>query len=219
MPSVVQTVQAVAHANQKFTPSRRTAYLPDHLLHFFSLVRTSRLGPNPFPGTRRTARWQRDFEAGTWIIHLKRLRHPLTGSTRWVEFDGTSVTRKVWVAMPGLKSSRPMAPPAKSRASPFAPTTRNPANGVSIGPTAKMALSARPPSANSTMDAANFAFRKTPTAGPFSFVTFGRTSCPTPAHFEQSFSAYLSRFTISARSFPIPLRQARLAASHRLCHD
>jgi hypothetical protein len=37
-----------------------------------------------------------DFEIGTWKIHLKRLQHPLTGSTTWVEFDGTSVTRKVW---------------------------------------------------------------------------------------------------------------------------
>jgi len=37
-----------------------------------------------------------DFELGTWKIHLKRLLHPLTGSTTWVEFDGTSVTRKVW---------------------------------------------------------------------------------------------------------------------------
>jgi len=37
-----------------------------------------------------------DFEAGTWTIHLKRLVHPLTGSHTWVEFDGTSVTRKVW---------------------------------------------------------------------------------------------------------------------------
>src|SRR6266478_5633223 len=37
-----------------------------------------------------------DFELGTWKIHLKRLVHPLTGSTTWVEFDGTSVTRKVW---------------------------------------------------------------------------------------------------------------------------
>ena len=27
---------------------------------------------------------------------MKRLVHPLTGSTTWVEFDGTSVTRKVW---------------------------------------------------------------------------------------------------------------------------
>jgi hypothetical protein len=37
-----------------------------------------------------------DFELGTWKIHLKKLLHPLTGSTAWVEFDGTSVTRKVW---------------------------------------------------------------------------------------------------------------------------
>jgi hypothetical protein len=37
-----------------------------------------------------------DFEAGSWKIHLKRLLHPLTGSTTWVEFDGTSVTRKLW---------------------------------------------------------------------------------------------------------------------------
>jgi hypothetical protein len=37
-----------------------------------------------------------DFEIGSWRIHLKRLLHPLTGSTTWVEFDGTSVTRKIW---------------------------------------------------------------------------------------------------------------------------
>lgn len=37
-----------------------------------------------------------DFEVGSWKIHLKKLLHPLTGSTTWVEFDGTSVTRKVW---------------------------------------------------------------------------------------------------------------------------
>jgi hypothetical protein len=37
-----------------------------------------------------------DFETGSWKIHLKKLLHPLTGSTAWVEFDGTSVTQKVW---------------------------------------------------------------------------------------------------------------------------
>jgi hypothetical protein len=37
-----------------------------------------------------------DFEIGTFKIHLKRLLHPLTGSTEWTEFDGTTVTRKVW---------------------------------------------------------------------------------------------------------------------------
>ncbi|MET0595054.1 MAG: hypothetical protein ABW133_20310, partial [Polyangiaceae bacterium] len=37
-----------------------------------------------------------DFEVGTWKTHLKRLVHPLTGSTTWVEYDGTSTVRKVW---------------------------------------------------------------------------------------------------------------------------
>jgi hypothetical protein len=37
-----------------------------------------------------------DFELGSWNIHLKKLLHPLTGSTNWIEFDGTSVTRKMW---------------------------------------------------------------------------------------------------------------------------
>jgi hypothetical protein len=37
-----------------------------------------------------------DFEIGTWKTHLKRLQGPLTGSTTWVEYEGTTVVRKVW---------------------------------------------------------------------------------------------------------------------------
>jgi len=37
-----------------------------------------------------------DFEIGTWKTHLKRLLHPLTGSNTWVEYEGTSVVRKIW---------------------------------------------------------------------------------------------------------------------------
>ena len=37
-----------------------------------------------------------DFELGSWKIHLKRRLNPLTGSDKWVAFDGTSVTRKLW---------------------------------------------------------------------------------------------------------------------------
>jgi hypothetical protein len=46
--------------------------------------------------TERDGQHDFDFELGHWKIHLKKLVHPLTGSTTWVEFDGTSVTRKVW---------------------------------------------------------------------------------------------------------------------------
>jgi hypothetical protein len=37
-----------------------------------------------------------DFEIGSWNIHLSRLKDRLAGSTTWIDFDGTSVTRKVW---------------------------------------------------------------------------------------------------------------------------
>jgi hypothetical protein len=37
-----------------------------------------------------------DFEIGVWKTHLKRLVHPLSGSSTWVVLDGTSVVRKVW---------------------------------------------------------------------------------------------------------------------------
>jgi len=44
----------------------------------------------------RDGRHDFDFEIGTWKTHLRRLVHPLSGSTTWVEYDGTSVVRKVW---------------------------------------------------------------------------------------------------------------------------
>jgi hypothetical protein len=31
-----------------------------------------------------------------WTTHLRRLVHPLTGSTTWVEYAGTSDVRKIW---------------------------------------------------------------------------------------------------------------------------
>jgi hypothetical protein len=37
-----------------------------------------------------------DFEIGSWKTHLRRLVHPLTGSTTWIEYDGTTVVRKIW---------------------------------------------------------------------------------------------------------------------------
>jgi hypothetical protein len=37
-----------------------------------------------------------DFHFGTWKTHLRRLLRPLTGSTTWVEYQGTTVVRKVW---------------------------------------------------------------------------------------------------------------------------
>src|SRR5258707_844309 len=46
--------------------------------------------------TLRDGQHDFDFEIGTWKTHLRRLLHPLTGSTTWVEYEGTTVVRKVW---------------------------------------------------------------------------------------------------------------------------
>ena len=37
-----------------------------------------------------------DFELGTWKTQLKVLVHPLTGSTTWVEMNGTTVVEGIW---------------------------------------------------------------------------------------------------------------------------
>ena len=37
-----------------------------------------------------------DFNIGSWHTHIRRLSHPLTGSTTWTELNGTVVVRKVW---------------------------------------------------------------------------------------------------------------------------
>jgi hypothetical protein len=48
------------------------------------------------PVTERDGQHDFDFEIGTWKTHLRVLRHPLTGSTTWIEFNGTSVVHKIW---------------------------------------------------------------------------------------------------------------------------
>jgi len=37
-----------------------------------------------------------DFHIGTWKTKLSRLQNPLTGSSTWVQYEGTTVVRKVW---------------------------------------------------------------------------------------------------------------------------
>lgn len=37
-----------------------------------------------------------DFEFGAWKAHISRRQKPLAGSNIWIEYDGTSVVRKVW---------------------------------------------------------------------------------------------------------------------------
>jgi hypothetical protein len=52
--------------------------------------------PDPPASERRDGQHDFDFEIGTWKTRLRRLQRPLTGSTTWVEYEGTTVVRKIW---------------------------------------------------------------------------------------------------------------------------
>jgi hypothetical protein len=52
--------------------------------------------PAAAPAEHRDGQHDFDFDIGVWKTHLKRLTQPLSGSSSWVEVDGTTVVRKVW---------------------------------------------------------------------------------------------------------------------------
>ena len=43
-----------------------------------------------------------DFDLGAWKTHSTRLLNPLTGSTKWVEMDGTTTVSKIWAGRANL---------------------------------------------------------------------------------------------------------------------
>jgi len=61
--------------------------------HFFTLLLIALCS---FPAlAQKDGQHDFDFEIGTWKTHLRRLQRPLSGSTTWVEYDGTTVVSKV----------------------------------------------------------------------------------------------------------------------------
>jgi hypothetical protein len=66
-------------------------------LHGFAQTKSAASGTSPQQTTtERDGQHDFDFEIGTWKTRLRRLLNPLTGSTTWVEYEGTTVVRKVW---------------------------------------------------------------------------------------------------------------------------
>jgi hypothetical protein len=43
-----------------------------------------------------------DFEIGSWKTELSRLVSPLSGSSEWVEYEGTTVVRPIWDGLANL---------------------------------------------------------------------------------------------------------------------
>ena|SRR5437870_9082649 len=77
--------------------------------------RVSKDSPQPAVAVR-DGQHDFDFEIGTWKTRLWRLQHPLSGSNTWVEYEGTSVVRKVRNGRaPIWLNSRSMARQATSK--------------------------------------------------------------------------------------------------------
>src|SRR5882724_10574898 len=51
--------------------------------------------PSASQPTVRDVQHDFDWDIGAWKTHMRRLLHPLTGSTTWVEYDGTDIVYKV----------------------------------------------------------------------------------------------------------------------------
>jgi hypothetical protein len=67
------------------------------------LTREKQIASETGPASpQREAQHDFDFAFGTWKEHTSRLQHPLTGSTVWIEMDGTSVVYKIWNGLANL---------------------------------------------------------------------------------------------------------------------
>jgi hypothetical protein len=51
-----------------------------------------------------------DFLVGKWKVRSRRLVHPLSGSSEWIEFDGTNVSQPVWNGMANVDEFEANAP-------------------------------------------------------------------------------------------------------------
>jgi hypothetical protein len=65
-------------------------------------IAASKIKPQPTSSEPDSAQHDFDFHIGTWKTHLKRRLHPLTGSNTWVEYEGTTVVRRVWNGLANL---------------------------------------------------------------------------------------------------------------------
>ena len=52
--------------------------------------------PVPRPQAVRDGQHDFDFSFGNWKSHIKRLDHPLTGSSTWVVWNASLTERKIW---------------------------------------------------------------------------------------------------------------------------
>ena len=129
-----------------------------------------------------------DFEIGTWKTRLRRLLHPLTGSTTWVEYDGATTVRKVWSGRSNLLELEADGPRGHIEA--LSLRLYNPEGhqwSLNFANSAAGTLAA--PSIGEFHNGRGVFLDQEPLGNRTILVRFVITKdCPTSCHFEQAFS-------------------------------
>ncbi|MGA8709370.1 MAG: hypothetical protein WB646_20545 [Steroidobacteraceae bacterium] len=68
------------------------------MLSVFGLLAAATGMAQQSPGTPERRDGQRDFDfnVGTWDTHIRRLQQPLSGSSAWVQLNGTVTVHPIW---------------------------------------------------------------------------------------------------------------------------
>ena len=93
MPAVLATEDAMPNRNRPLPPALCACLLA--ALPAVPALAQQTVGAQAATAPR-DGQHDFDFEIGTWKTQLKRLVHPLSGSTQWTEYEGITTVRKVW---------------------------------------------------------------------------------------------------------------------------
>ena len=89
---VKKTLNSIRNVGRFFI----STVLVGYLLSIAAAAQTATEASQPSSGELRDGQHDFDFNLGTWKTHIRRLVHPLTGSSEWAELNGTVHVRKVW---------------------------------------------------------------------------------------------------------------------------
>lgn len=148
---------------------------------------------SPETATPRDGQHDFDFIIGSWKVQLSRLLKPLTGSTEWVEYEGTSRSRPVWDGRANVDEFRVHSPATGARIDGLTLRLYNPATDEwsLYWANANNGVLSLPPTVGRFRDDGGGEFYDTEEldgrAITVRYVWSGIT--PTSAKFEQAFSA------------------------------
>lgn len=133
-----------------------------------------------------------DFAFGSWSVALRRLLKPLTGSTEWVEYEGTSVCRPIWGGRANVDEFRVHAPTTGATIDGVTLRLYNPATAewsLYWANAANGVLSMPPTVGRFTDDGSGAFYDEEEIEGRQVLVRYLWTDItPASAHFEQAFS-------------------------------